>query len=64
MKHPCYTTKTGIKIGYAYQPPLPELTFDEELIQAALLSKGRTLSPLAVGLACLFVCVCILWVTK
>ena len=41
MKHPCYTTKTGIRIGCYYEPPLRQLSFEEERIQLALLSKRR-----------------------
>lgn len=33
----CYTTKTGIKIGSLYEPPPHTPTYDEEVIQNALL---------------------------
>ena len=36
MKTP-YTTRTGIKIGCMYEPPRPQMTVEEERIQAALL---------------------------
>ena len=32
-----YTTKTGIQIGIAYQPPLQKLTPEGEFIQSVLL---------------------------
>ena len=32
-----YTTKTGIRIGIAYQPPLQKLTPEGEFIQSVLL---------------------------
>ena len=32
-----YTTKTGIKIGSAYTPPVQQLTQDGEVIQSILL---------------------------
>jgi hypothetical protein len=35
-----YKTKTGIEIGCAYQKPLPQLNFDEEIIQRLLLGTG------------------------
>ena len=33
----CYTTKTGIKIGSLYEPPPRLPTYDEEIVQSALL---------------------------
>ena len=34
-------TKTGIEIGRAYQRPAPELSYEEEQIQRALLGIRR-----------------------
>ena len=51
-----YTTKKGIKIGLRYEKPLPQLTRDEEVIQAALLGVRRPVNvPLYLVLACLVV---------
>lgn len=36
-----YTTKKGVKIGLRHERPLPQLTRDEEQIQAALLGIRR-----------------------
>jgi hypothetical protein len=36
MKTP-YTTSAGIQIGCMYEPPRPQMTAEEERIQAALL---------------------------
>lgn len=33
----CYTTRTGIKIGSRYEPPLPLPSHEEEIIQNMLL---------------------------
>jgi hypothetical protein len=41
MKTPCYTTKTGIRIGSAYQPPLRQLSYEESRVQSALLGTHR-----------------------
>ena len=40
-----YTTKTGIKIGLLYTPPLPQPSADDELIQRVLL-KDRSVFTL------------------
>lgn len=51
-----YTTKKGVKIGLRYEQPLPQLTRDEEVIQAALLGVRRPVNvPLYLVLACLVV---------
>lgn len=41
MKFPCYTTRTGIKIGSRYDPPPspPPMSKDEFDLQTALLNK-------------------------
>ena len=41
MKFPCYTTRTGIKIGSRYDPPpqAPAMSRDEFDLQTALLNK-------------------------
>lgn len=36
-----YTTKTGVKIGIRYQPPMPGLYPDEERLQTALLKSRK-----------------------
>lgn len=43
MNYPCYTTRTGIKIGSRYTPPhkAPEMSRDELDLQAALLGKNE-----------------------
>ena len=38
-----YTTKTGLKIGLAYQPKPQELTPDGEFIQSILLGQKTSL---------------------
>ena len=38
-RQPPYTTKTGVKIGLAYQPRPQELTPDGEFIQSILLGQ-------------------------
>ena len=41
MKFPCYTTRTGIKIGSRYDPPPspPPMSKDEFDLQTALLNR-------------------------
>jgi hypothetical protein len=39
MKQTPYTTKTGLKIGIAYTPPVQQLTHDGEVIQSVLLGS-------------------------
>jgi hypothetical protein len=41
--HVPYTTKTGLKIGLAYQPKPQELTPDGEFIQSVLLGRKTSL---------------------
>ncbi len=43
MNYPCYTTRTGIKIGSRYTPPhkAPEMSRDELDLQAALLGNNE-----------------------
>lgn len=61
---PCYTTKTGLKIGCAYLPPVRQLTHDETMLQSALLPEGRrVLSIKVVGIICLGIWILISWVT-
>ena len=63
MKYPCYTTKTGLKIGCRYEKPIRQLTHDEVLLQSVLLgSPRRTLSVKFVALACLFIWFAIIWI--
>jgi hypothetical protein len=61
---PCYTTRTGLKIGCAYMPPVRQLTRDEVMLQDALLADGRrVLSLKAVAAICLGIWILISWVT-
>jgi hypothetical protein len=65
MKYPCYTTKTGLKIGCAYQPPLRSLSYEETRIQSALLGEKRqSLSFNAAVWVCLGLIVAIVWIGK
>lgn len=43
MKFPCYTTRTGIRIGSRYDPPLTthEITQEEYDIQSVLLGDKK-----------------------
>jgi hypothetical protein len=65
MKYPCYTTRTGIRIGSAYQPPMRSLTRDEEMVQSAfIVKKTKTLSLKATAFICLGLAVAVAWITK
>jgi hypothetical protein len=65
MKTPCYTTKTGLRIGCAYQPPLRSLSYEEARIQSVLLGKRkRDLSLGATVWICLGLIVAIVWIAK
>ncbi len=65
MKTPCYTTRTGIRIGSAYQPPIRMLTRDEEMVQSAfIVKKTKTLSLKATAFICLGLAVALAWITK
>jgi hypothetical protein len=65
MKTPCYTTKTGLKIGCAYQPPLRSLSYEETRVQSALLGeKKQSLSLGAAVWICLGLIVAIAWIGK
>lgn len=65
MKTPCYTTKTGLRIGCAYQPPLRPLSYEEARIQSVLLGKRkRDLSLGATVWICLGLIVAIVWIAK
>jgi hypothetical protein len=65
MKTPCYTTKTGLKIGCAYQPPLRSLSYEETRIQSALLGERKhSLSLGAAVWICLGLIVAIAWIAK
>lgn len=53
-----YKTKSGVKIGLLYQPPLRSLNDDELFVQSALLKKGTSIGLIsnryiqsAIGLA-------------
>lgn len=64
MKIPPYTTKTGLKIGSAYQYPLRQLSYEEERIQAALLGipSRPLISPwlaAAIALVCYLAVSCV-----
>lgn len=46
MNSPRYiTTSTGVRIGAAYQRPLPKLDRDHQTVQAALLEPRTTQAP-------------------
>ncbi len=63
MKYPCFTTKTGVKIGVRYQRPVRQLNSDEMLLQSVLIGPSkRTLSVKFVALACLFIWFGIIWI--
>lgn len=65
VRFPCYTTKTGIRIGCAYQPPVRQLSYDEIKIQSALLGKNeRHLSLGAAVWVCLTLIVALAWIAK
>lgn len=65
MKTPCYTTRTGIKIGIAYQPPIRGLSYEEERIQSAFIAKKKTvLSLKATAWICLGLAAALVWMTK
>jgi len=38
-----YKTRSGVKIGFLYQPPLRSLNDDELFVQSALLKKGASI---------------------
>ncbi len=40
-----YTTKTGIRIGGAYEPPLQQLTHEGEFMQGVLLGAKHSVFP-------------------
>ena len=40
-----YTTKTGIQIGIAYEPPPQRMTADGEFMQGVLLGVQRPILP-------------------
>ncbi len=63
MKYPCYTTRTGIRIGSAYVPPVRTMTYEEIEMQSVLLGKPRPrLSVASLALICLFIWFAIIWV--
>lgn len=65
MRTPCYTTKTGIRIGSAYTYPLRQLNADEERMQAALLGLGRRSIPLKyMALLCTAAVLALMWAFK
>jgi hypothetical protein len=65
MKTPCYTTRTGIRIGSAYQAPARPLSYEETRIQSALLGgRKRSLSLGTVAWVCLTLAVALAWITK
>ena len=65
MKTPCYTTKTGIRIGSAYQPPLRSLSYEETRMQSILLgNRPKRLSVKAVALICLTLFIAVAWIAK
>jgi hypothetical protein len=65
VKTPCYTTKTGIRIGCAYQPPLRALSYEEARMQSILLgNRPKSLSVKAVALICLTLFIAIIWIAK
>ena len=62
-KVPCYTTKSGLKIGsYYHQKPRP-LNRDEERIQAVLLGIEHDWSPRRTGWFALYCLIVMLAVT-
>lgn len=64
-KHPCYTTKTGIRIGCFYEPPVRQMSFQEERWQAVLLARPRPrLGAWGWVLVVLCSVVIAMWVTK
>ena len=64
MKTPCYTTKTGIRIGSAYQPPLRQLSYEESRVQSALLGRhGHGLSTKAWAVIGLVGAVFLMWIS-
>ena len=56
-----YTTKTGVQIGIAYQPPLQQITQEGEIIQSVLLGKrsihfvSNGMMWYATGVICVFI---------
>lgn len=65
MKTPCYTTKTGLRIGCAYQPPVRQMTYDEIQMQSVLLgAKPRRMSVGKVALICLLLWLGMIWATR
>jgi hypothetical protein len=63
--YPCYTTKTGLKIGCAYQAPIRQMTHEEIRIQSVLLGcKPPRVSGGRVALICFAIWLAIVWVTK
>ncbi len=64
MKYPCYTTRTGIRIGSAYVPPVREMTYEEIEMQSVLLGKPRRLSVGKVALICLLLWLGMIWATR
>ena len=65
MKTPCYTTKTGLKIGSAYIPPVRSMTYQECEWQAVLLNKPRrVLSLKASAFLGLTLAVALMWIFK
>lgn len=65
MKYPCYTTRTGIRIGSAYVPPVREMTYEEIEMQSVLLGKPRPqMSVKTFALICFCVWLALIWVTK
>jgi len=64
MKVPCYKTKTGIRIGSAYVPPVRQLTSEEARVQAALLGvPGGGLSVKVIAVLTAVAYLGLIWVT-
>ena len=63
MKYPCYTTKTGIRIGSAYVPPVRQMTNEEIGVQSVLLGKPRPrVSVGTFAMICFCIWIAIIWV--
>jgi len=62
-KVPCYTTKSGLKIGSYYQLKPCPLNRDEERIQAILLGIEHDWSPRRTGWFSLYCVAVIIFVT-
>jgi hypothetical protein len=62
-KVPCYTTKSGLKIGSYFQHKPRQLNRDEERIQAILLNIEHDWSPRRTSWFCLYCVIVMLAVT-